>query len=423
MYKVFYFVFLVVQIACKPSEPQFIKDVNGVITSAPELWKTPLSINNKRVITIGDNAVYSTTVVVSAWNGERYGLAGLDAISGKKLWEWYDDFNNYKLSFFNHSVFGPYLAWQMGRELYCIDMQTGATVFKKRYELDPYLRAVTGNGDDIFIIAESHSPEVEGTPNNVRLYKTTILDNGELTELAQPKNSGIIDLNNNFSNAGGGSIQMVEREGESLILVNTLESAGTANNWNSYINLYNLTTKEWVYEQVLITNKTDSFLQKKPGVWGNFVYLVMNDWVICTDLMTGEIIWERGFTDRTNFATSGYYIAEKEGFLLVNAEANGTTLYALDLETGQQIWQEPSSGTSTEMQYLNGVVYFVGGGDGLLHAVEVETGKHLWKLRSPNDSQGDYFTSYCAVIAGEGDKKGIVIAASGLNAFAYKAER
>ncbi len=421
MYKYIIFLFVVLP-ACKQTEPQIIKDVNGIITSKPELWIASTSIN-KNEITIWDTpATFGNIVVVSAWDGERDGVKGLDYKTGEVLWEWYDDFENYNLSIKRHHIEDNYLIWQMGKELYCIDMVTGNTVFKKRYELDPYLRAITGNGNDIFIIAESHSPEVEGTPSNARLYKTSISEKGKLSEIAQPIHNGIkYDGLNNYSLAGAATV--VTRNSKDLVLFNSIEPDEEVNKSKSYMHLFNLTDNQWVYQQALITNDTDSFLQKKPGVWGNFVYLVMNDWVICTDLMTGEVVWKKGFTVRTHFVTSGYHIAEKEGLLLVNAEANGTTLYALDLKTGQEVWQVPSSGTSTEMQYLNGVVYFVGGGDGWLHAVEVETGKHIWKLVSPYDSNGDYFIGYCAVVAAEGNKKGTVIAASGLNAFAYEAER
>ena len=78
------------------------------------------------------------------------------------------------------------------------------------------------------------------------------------------------------------------------------------------------------------------------------------------------------------------------------------------------------------MSYLNGVIYFVGGGDGKLHAVEAATGKYLWRLESPDKAanKNAYFqSSLCAVVPGKNGAKGKVVVLTGLNAYCYEAER
>ncbi|NJN28126.1 MAG: PQQ-binding-like beta-propeller repeat protein [Cyclobacteriaceae bacterium] len=139
--------------------------------------------------------------------------------------------------------------------------------------------------------------------------------------------------------------------------------------------------------------------------------------MICINLTTGERIWSRSFKE----GAPNSIIAD--GILLSNNE--DTYLYALDPDTGKELWKEKSSGTSSRMSYLNGVVYFTGGGDGLLHAVDVATGKHLWKLRSPDldRNSGAWFKRRVSVIPGENGKRGKVITSSYLSAFCYEAAR
>ncbi|TAH10838.1 MAG: hypothetical protein EAZ14_07265, partial [Runella slithyformis] len=132
---------------------------------------------------------------------------------------------------------------------------------------------------------------------------------------------------------------------------------------------------------------------------------------------TGQQIWERGF--RGNFLFSGFLIAD--GLLVANCE--DTYMYGLDPNTGLDLWREKSSGTSTRLVYQDGVVYFSGGGDGLLHAVDIQKGKHLWKLQSPDfkKNSGAYFWGMVAGMPAEGGKKGRIFASTGINVHCYEA--
>ena len=100
-------------------------------------------------------------------------------------------------------------------------------------------------------------------------------------------------------------------------------------------------------------------------------------------------------------------------------------MYCLDPATGRQIWKEKSSGTSSPISYLNGVVYFLGGGDGKLHAIDANTGQHLWRLNSPDKAKdsGAFFYGVCVAVPGSGGSKGRVVAMTGLGAYGYEAIR
>ena len=134
----------------------------------------------------------------------------------------------------------------------------------------------------------------------------------------------------------------------------------------------------------------------------NNVYITAGDQIVCHSLYTGEQLWQRKF-DNVFFISNFIVVGDK---IIANNE--DTYLYALESQTGNQIWEEKSSGTSSPMAYLNGVVYFVGGGDGLLHAVEAETGKHLWRLRSPDleVNRGAWFKREITVLPPRMKEKG-----------------
>ena len=78
---------------------------------------------------------------------------------------------------------------------------------------------------------------------------------------------------------------------------------------------------------------------------------------------------------------------------------------------------------SYALRYLNGVVYFGGGGDGKLHAVDAETGEYLWEIESPDlgKNKSAYFGGLCAVVPGVGSEKGKIVVTTGLNAYCYEA--
>jgi outer membrane protein assembly factor BamB len=94
--------------------------------------------------------------------------------------------------------------------------------------------------------------------------------------------------------------------------------------------------------------------------------------------------------------------------------------WVADVYTGRQLWSTPSHGTSSTLNYLNGVVYFASMGDGRVHAVDAQTGKYLWRIEPPDDSG---LKDECAVIPGQNGEKGKVIVSTFLNGYCYEAER
>ncbi|MGC3947445.1 MAG: PQQ-binding-like beta-propeller repeat protein [Chryseolinea sp.] len=101
------------------------------------------------------------------------------------------------------------------------------------------------------------------------------------------------------------------------------------------------------------------------------MYFISANYLHGYDAMTGKELWHTyigsaPLVSRLLFADGKLIAACEDG-----------VLYCVDSQTGTVLWREPNTRTCTEPNYLNGVIYYIGGGDGLLHAVDVETGKHL----------------------------------------------
>ncbi len=187
-----------------------------------------------------------------------------------------------------------------------------------------------------------------------------------------------------------------------------------------YAGVYNYTQQRDVVKKQPLALGVPSYGSGTPIIYEDKVYFSPDRSIICLNLYTGKRLWKKDFPN--GFTFSGFIIAD--GTLLANSE--DTYLYALDPDTGQQLWKEKSSGTSSKMSHLNGVVYFVGGGDGLLHAVDIATGKHLWRIHSPDleVNSGAWFKPRVSVLPAEREgEKGKVITSSYLSAFCYEAAR
>ncbi|MDR0295590.1 MAG: PQQ-like beta-propeller repeat protein [Prevotellaceae bacterium] len=102
-------------------------------------------------------------------------------------------------------------------------------------------------------------------------------------------------------------------------------------------------------------------------------------------------------------------------------------MYALNAETGAQLWSVPTAGTGSRMSYLNGVVYMVGGsGGGRLFAIEASTGKMLWKIDAGLLGEGSgarFRTNAVYVLPAKDKQPAKVIALSNMYAYCFEAER
>ena len=410
-------IFLIVLLisSCEKEEVVSLRtDAEGVVVDMPYLWTSPLSDGELIPGGIRPSLTWNEYVLFGGYSDGQQVLYMKHSKDGSTLWQWNDHLSEgEELDVRDYHQYENYLAVSQGSRAYGIDLATGSTLWRKQTNTD--LGAlVKGAGNRYFL-----SEEITNSDGHLEAIATVgdILTGQQYELIRPPYTYEYINPLNRISSLH--SLELfIEFTGDtSMIMTYGNELPDWRN--DNFLGLYNLTQQRWIY-----TNKSIT----KNSIFGagtltlskdqDKVYLQAGKKLFCYEIATGEKRWEQTFAQ----GFSDIIVAENK--LLANSE--DTYLYALDLGTGRQVWKEKSSGTSSPMAYLNGVVYFTGGGDGLLHAIEVATGKHLWKIQSPDleSNSGAWFKRHVAVLAPENEgEKGKVLTSSYLSAFCYEAAR
>jgi outer membrane protein assembly factor BamB len=401
------------------------RTTEGVITSLPYQWKTPLSFGTSdrawRYSIVRDDITLGGDVIMSKQGVAGSSLVMLEGESGAILWEWEDWFGeetDREINLDHTDVLGNILFFSTGKRFYGVDISNGSTFTRQR--LDYYINHISGQDDRLYL-----SANVEDDNIGFRVDVVRVLNFPELRELKAiiPPYAMQVGDANNITGYLNTAIPITNNE----IAVNSLIGFSYGDALESgridvYYAAYALSADTFVYTEAVVALNTKGGIGGRDVYADGKIYTAPNHDLVCLDSKTGKKLWTKDFGN--GFSFSGYIYVN--GKILANNE--NTYLYALDPNTGQELWREKSSGTSSYMSVLNGVVYFVGGGDGLLHAVDIETGKHLWKIRSPDldINSGAWFARRVSVIPPEDPTdgtKGKVVVGSYLSAFCYEAAR
>lgn len=400
----------------KQEEFPLKKDSEGVVTSMPYQWKTSLSHDGSLIQSfLKLDVIYNDHVLMASQNEAGSRLSMLSVNTGKVLWHWNDlyeldnPFDIYRLYQYNE-----HMAFQQGKSFYRINLSDGSTLQKERREYQA--SSMTGIGS-LYFVAGDYVLNTENYYEG-KIYVGDITTSEDQLLYSPSYSRQHVDGNNTIGVLGS-TVPFKDDSGNILLTYNYTDPQPE---WkgSTYAGLYNYSKKSSIYDKKTLTSNIPFYGSGPAVIYEDKAYYSPGKSIICIDVYTGEQLWKRDFPE--GFTFSRYIIAEDK--LLANCE--DTYLYALDPDTGQQLWKEKSSGTSSPMSYLNGIVYFVGGGDGLLHAVEVETGKHLWRISSPDlkANSGAWFKTEVIAISPENEgKKGKVLTSSYLSAFCYEAAR
>ena len=412
---------LIVSSSCeKQEELPFTTNADGVVTSMPYEWRTLLSTNNvltraflEPPIVYNDNALFGS----QGETIEDIKLTMLSIRTGEVVWQWDNLFEIDKWLFDPSGVYQyeNYLAMQTGSRFYAIDLANGTTLHKMQRV---YQAANMRGLEHRYLVSGNFVENAQGQYEG-GVYEGDLVSGASQLLFTPNYSREHIDVNNSVGNINSAVSFVDEKSGDVLITYNYSDPEPD-HHGSTYAGLYNYSKKTMVYDGKPLTINVPFYGSGPAVIYQGKAYYSPAKSLICIDVYTGQQLWKRDFSE--GFKFSRYIIAEDK--VLANSE--DTYLYALDPETGQQLWKEKSSGTSSPMAYLNGVVYFVGGGDGLLHAVEVATGKHLWRLHSPDlkSNSGAWFKGEIRVVPPKNeDEKGKVLVSSYLSAFCYEAAR
>jgi outer membrane protein assembly factor BamB len=416
---IYYVAILILFAAC--SKDESLKDKDGVVISQPHIWATTVtdddSLANK--FFVKRTVSYDNSILLSARKQGKTLLRMVSLKDGSTKWDWNDFFKYYtsfwidyhyknqnELTFFDYDF------------LYKIDLRTGKTINKLKQN-EQYERAI--NGIDNIIFA-TYLINNNGALRGGGFLVAVDNSNLETIDKFKPKYDTTRSIpfeSGGYSYSGYGVPS--KQNDEIFVAVKSNDPPPSQGiQGNDWLGLYNYTKKEWVYERVKIREENGTaagliFVEK------NNVFTQGLGWVGCHDLMTGVRKWKTEIPGGNIHLSAGLLIANNR----VYANSDNGQLACIDVYSGRILWNVRSSGTSKPLSYLNGVVYFVGGGDGKLHAVDAETGEYLWKIESPDKDKNKYanFSGVCAVVPGVGSEKGKIVVTTGLNAYCYEAIR
>ncbi len=378
------------------------------INNPKVLWKSSLSDGQLIGASMDADIQYNGGILLGGMDKGRC-LYLLDIASGEIKWKWNDYVNS-----FGWGTIWPYTQGNItlisyGRELHCINLATGQTVWKRRF-ISGYSSVVTGIGNRYYIPADNYAT-TDG-PNEGKIVSGNLLngDNEEIVVTPEYTRAYTDPNNSRGSVVSCDAVKIGTDDGLLMFFWDPLEGYKL----NIFIGLYNLTQKKWVYsKKPFILNAAYTFGQ--PVVKNNMVINSVGRILQCHDLFTGELLWSRQLSD-INTANDAWV----DGKILSTTQDRIT--HCTDPATGKELWAITTSGNPGIIRELNGIAYFVGG-NGKLFAIDVAAGKILWQLDSPDlkANSNSAFEEGMRIVPGTNGQKGKVIVSSYLNGYCYEA--
>jgi outer membrane protein assembly factor BamB len=343
--------------------------------------------------------------------GEQQGRSVVflkDAKTGQTIWSWKDVFpsrNSQILSIgASIHVFENNLIIKDAGNTYHIDLETGKTLWKTQtLHNDGFSGLGTTGIGNLYFFPGTSGYLATLSVGDSKLQKESIFYSVSPRTLDENVNAPLVTA-------------FVDKSSQNtLIIIPYTRLNNTTNLVSWHYVVYNFTKK---IEDLSITLKLDTIKNRFGGFYGtpiiynNRVFFAVGSSILCCDLASGTQLWRKDFP--ADFLFSGITLAEDK--IIGNCE--NEIMYALNPESGDILWQEPSSGTSSTPFFMNGVIYLAGGGDGIFHAIDATTGKHIWRIASPeNSGNGRFFFDYVTGADGK------VFVSSRTTMYCYKAAR
>lgn len=415
-----FFILSVLVFSCNKDRAEMeIIQVNskGEISYLPYIWTSPYIEDgnwlNYTPNIIG-NWVFEEKAILSVRKLDNsFNLKSIDIQTGEEQWSWQDFHND------PESITGRFfskqdnvLHWKSSNKQYWLDLHSGTTIKKNI-------------GNQIFGIESRSLGDTNYSLGIVKdsfpgimiqsLFKGSFYDeNPKLILMPE------IDENNIFIDRASDITSIYPyTEGLDTLLVVAWQKVFEDWNFQSYLGLYNLSKKDWIYNKVPIGEiDRKGFLYQPLKKYKNTVITNVGNNLVCYNYSNGEKVWVREFSH--DFLSSGFEIS---GDILV-ANCENKNLYGIDPNNGNIIWTSEGAGTSSLLQnrVLNGVVYFTGGSTGYFHAVDIQSGKILWKLDPLKyEENNGYWSTGTVLVSSFGGDRGRIIIQNATNYYSFEA--
>ena len=407
--------------SCKKEIPT--TDSDGVVIRRSHIWVKSTTDDDSLSYQfyVRETTLYNDNLLIGIRKNHRRKFQLINLSNGNALWDWDDLIEDRTyLQIKQPVIFDNQLIWQSDYWTYSIDFKTGQTIWKNAFQ-ENFNALSTGLGDKF--VGMYNYDRNSNRPLAGGVASIFSKNNGKPYFYVQPK----------YDTTGMQPYELSQRRGQvqfnqlfiegkdTLLLLSLMDPPLYDYYYRECLALYNLTEKQWIYDRANMLGALRSNIGHAPTIYQGKVYSPYIGAIVCNDLMTGKMLWQSNIQSGTGFGTTGLVVVENKIF----GNSDDGYLYCWDLATGGQLWRIRTSSSDSRLNYLNGILYFTGRGDGKLHAIEATTGNYLWKLDSPDIGKNKWaaFTGLCAVIPGKSGAKGKVVVLTGLNAYCYEAER
>ena len=339
------------------------------------VWQKPISKDTSELISINpfyfnNNVLFSRSTFEEAIDT----LKMLDSKTGTLKWQWADYLIGRKPSFTKHIKFlqNTKFLFTTWKDVYCVDAISGKTVWRSQLE--------SGEGH----------PRISGI--NDYVYHNRILKTNSITEksylVRANINVGKWDTIYTQSIIEGfepdiepPSVSWTNNKGDEIVFFQIRYWNFPASKGRIDWMAFNVNTKKQEFrldniDRGQIGSVANAFVSADK------VYFLCVNSLFCLNKNDGKILWQKNFDKAgETFTVTSPFIAEGKLFI----KTDNKTFYALDPDTGNQIWVDNDSGSScSNLVYHDGLLYYSCHGDGKLYAVEAATGKKIWAEPSPN---------------------------------------
>ncbi|MFZ4542719.1 MAG: PQQ-binding-like beta-propeller repeat protein [Saprospiraceae bacterium] len=388
--------------ACRDKEMPVTSSVLRMLYSLPLTEQVDIY----KFVSIDDDIIYNNGIVVGSFENGKRSLKMIDLNTKETRWVWND---NTELAFaIKHMyLYSNFLVVLLRKDVYCIDLNTGKTnySFNKSFYFENW---VSGIGSTFFC-----STFDESTGYQADLFKGNT-STGDFDKYLTPNYEKEFPAKNPLGRVIY-KITATAYENDTLLFLPYIEP-----NPPYYVfpkmGLFNMSKNKWLYQNIKVVDPAENYQTMPNGakIIGDKVYLACGHNLVCYELLTGKEIWRRNdFLHEFPFAFFGYEIY---GNKLI-AHTQGGRTYAIDVNTGQNIWKLENIGDPNSfMHQHNGVLYYIAGGR--LLCVDIENGQILGSLSSPDH---DVLQERVVVVPQPNGEKAKVVIMSYKNMYVYEA--
>jgi outer membrane protein assembly factor BamB len=331
------------------------KDTNSTTATYPFIWKDIILIPH-------DPETPKDNSIVSAF----------DRKTGKPLYEW-NGYNKVR----GANAGDPTTVTQIKdkmifntdwRDIYVLDAQTGQIIWTTNIESGNGSPRISSFGNFIY----HNRPDTTRQEYYLMRANVNIAGWDTIYSVINHERVSLVEPPTGYINPAGDTLLIFQNRS---YVIKT--SKGIAD-----LYIYNLTKKrdEFIFKDFDPNGSATSV--EPPVIYKNKLYFMGSSIVLCINLESGKIEWQRNFHD--SFSEGSLVVAEEK--LFVKTDNGG--LYAVNLQDGTIIWQSGSDyGSScSRMVYYNGYLYYTGVvSNGGLFVVQAATGYLIWNYKSINE--------------------------------------